>query len=124
MSTDTDQERSIEVRVTWQPNWRKILFELHGWIGLDLGLIYSLYACPELSPRYLMKSVRVDPARSVDTRRVTQLIRLDCDDVQSRNLVSDGIIQTICGHRSPNGLRHDCCCVRGGTQRGNEKGLG
>ena len=39
MSTDKDREFSIEVRLTRRLNWRKLVFELHGWIGLNLGLI-------------------------------------------------------------------------------------
>ena len=97
MSTDTDRERSIEVRVTWQPNWRKILFELHGWIGLNLGLILFVVC---LSGTFATLSdeidALIDPARSVDTRP-SDTTEYDWTAMMSSLETSfpDGIIQTI-----------------------------
>jgi len=97
MSTDTDRERSIEVRVTRRPNWRKILFELHGWIGLNLGLILFVVC---LSGTFATLSdeidMLIDPARRVDTRP-SDITEYDWTAMMSNLETSfpDGAVQTI-----------------------------
>ncbi len=97
MSTDKDRELSIEVRLTRRLNWRKLVFELHGWIGLNLGLILFVVC---LSGTFATLSdeidALIDPARSVDTRpRDTSEYNWTAMMSNLETSFPDGIVQTI-----------------------------
>ena len=97
MSTDKDREFSIEVRLTRRLNWRKLVFELHGWIGLNLGLMLFVVC---LSGTFATLSdeidALIDPARSVDARP-RDISEYNWTAMMSNLETSfpDGIVQTI-----------------------------
>lgn len=93
----TEELFSIEVPSPRRLNWRKLFFELHGWVGLNLGLILFVVC---LSGTFATLSdemdALIDPARSIDTHTGN---KSEYDwTAMTLNLESsfpDGVVQTI-----------------------------